>query len=172
MYRPIAANGWLLGAMSAGGPAFAQVSCTVNYTCSYSHCAASIGGYNVTKGPFSFASESACLSPARQQMTRATCSCRAGSATSSANQSPEAAAVDAMNSVIRSGNFATANNATMTMGAGIATGVELDERAVACAADELLRDGDRRACLTAGMAQRPIRNQLDLAVDSLVRLAA
>lgn len=29
--------------------------------------------------------------------------------------------------------------------AGIATGVELDERAVACAADELLRDGDQRA---------------------------
>jgi len=56
--------------------------------------------------------------------------------------------------------------------AGIATGVELDERAVACAADELLRDGDQRARLVAGMAQRPIRNQLDLAVDSLVRLAA
>lgn len=56
--------------------------------------------------------------------------------------------------------------------AGIATSVELDELAVAHAADELLRDGDRRARLTARMAQRPIRNELDVAVDALVRLAA
>jgi spore coat polysaccharide biosynthesis predicted glycosyltransferase SpsG len=56
--------------------------------------------------------------------------------------------------------------------AGIATSVELDELAVASAADELLRDGDRRARLTARMAQLPIRNELDVAVNSLVRLAA
>ena len=56
--------------------------------------------------------------------------------------------------------------------AGIATGVELDEMAMACAADELLRDGNRRAQLTARMAQRPIRNELEVAVNSLVRLAA
>ncbi len=56
--------------------------------------------------------------------------------------------------------------------AGIATGVELDEMAVASAAEELLVDGERRAGLTARMAERPIRNELDFAVDTLARLAA
>lgn len=56
--------------------------------------------------------------------------------------------------------------------AGIATGVELDEEAVAHAAEQLLRDGDQRAHLAARIAQRPIRNELDFAVDTLARLAA
>ncbi len=128
MRRLVATIALLLVLMTAGTPAFAQMSCMVHYTCTSSQCASVIGGYNVTKGPFAFASESACLSQARQQMTSARCSCSAGSApagaqASGANQSPEQAAADAMNRVIRSGNFATANNATMTMGAGIATGV-------------------------------------------------
>ena len=56
--------------------------------------------------------------------------------------------------------------------AGIATGVELDDVALALAAEELYHDGARRAQQEARIAERPIRNDLDTAVDALARLAA
>lgn len=56
--------------------------------------------------------------------------------------------------------------------AGIATGVGLDEMEVARAAEELLHDGELRAAQAVRIAQRPIRNELEVAVDALVRLAA
>lgn len=56
--------------------------------------------------------------------------------------------------------------------AGIATGVDLDEVEVARAAEALLHDGALRAQQAARIAQRPIRNELEFAVDTLVRLVA
>jgi len=56
--------------------------------------------------------------------------------------------------------------------AGIATGVGLDEMEVARAAEELLHDGALRMAQAARIAQRPIRNELEFAVDALVKLAA
>lgn len=108
----------------------AQLSCTVHYTCTSAQCASVIGGYNVTKGPFPFASESSCLSQARTQMTTARCTCtRSGGAASGTpaasggNESAAQAAANATNRVINAGNFNTANNAAMTMGAGVLTGL-------------------------------------------------
>lgn len=56
--------------------------------------------------------------------------------------------------------------------AGIATSVDLDEDKLARAADELLRDDARHARQSARIAQRPIRNDLEGAVDALARLVA
>lgn len=56
--------------------------------------------------------------------------------------------------------------------AGIATGVELDDRELAHAAEELLLDGERRALQSARVAQYPIRNELGVAVDALAKLVA
>ncbi|MSQ54270.1 MAG: hypothetical protein EXR31_02770 [Betaproteobacteria bacterium] len=122
----------LLLAMTGSAPALAQVSCTVHYSCTSTQCASVMGGYNVTKGPFSFSSESSCLSQARQQTTNSRCTCKSAgsassgsssSASSGGNESAEQAAASAANRVISAGNFNTANNAAMTMGAGVATGL-------------------------------------------------
>lgn len=56
--------------------------------------------------------------------------------------------------------------------AGIATSVPLDDVALARAAEELFHDSQQRTQLQARIAQRPIRNDLDIAVDTLARLAA
>ncbi|MGD9597541.1 MAG: hypothetical protein AB7G76_04115 [Steroidobacteraceae bacterium] len=56
--------------------------------------------------------------------------------------------------------------------AGIATSVELDDVALALAAEELFHDGNRRSQQAARISEHPIRNDLDVAVDTLARLAA
>lgn len=56
--------------------------------------------------------------------------------------------------------------------AGIATGVDLDDRALALAAEALLLDGERRARQSERIAQYPIRNELGIAVDALTKLVA
>lgn len=55
---------------------------------------------------------------------------------------------------------------------GIAAGVDLDEAELARTAEELFHDSDRRAQQQKNLALRPIRNDLDFAVDTLARLAA
>lgn len=56
--------------------------------------------------------------------------------------------------------------------AGIATSVALDDVELSRAANELLHDGDRRTRQSERIALLPIRNDLTVAVDALVNLAA
>ena len=121
-------------AMVLGFPAQAQVSCTVHYSCTSAQCAKVIGGWNVTKGPFNFSSESECLSQARQQMTSAKCSCRASGAAGSASGAapssgslytgdPSRTAANVAQNVLRNVNPQTNQQWGMAIGGAVGAGL-------------------------------------------------